>query len=252
MNVVVGPGLAIALIALVAMGYGAAAMGRLGTGRELAVAAARAVVQLAIVALVLSWALTDVWGSLAVVAVMFGVAVFTTAKRTGVLRCWPYVAAAVASGVLPVTTIVFASGAAPFSGVAIVALSGIVIGNMMTAHTLTGRRAFADLRANQGTYEAGLALGLPRPQAMNEILLPAAGEALLPTLDQTRTVGLVTLPGAFIGVLLGGGSPLQAAAAQVLVLIGVMAGQSVTVTVGQALIRHARILPADLKLKLIA
>ena len=32
----------------------------------------------------------------------------------------------------------------------------------------------------------------------------AAGQALIPALDQTRTVGLVTLPGAYVGVLLLG------------------------------------------------
>ena len=72
------------------------------------------------------------------------------------------------------------------------------------------------------------------------------GEALIPNIDQTRTVGLVTLPGAFIGVLLGGGSPLQAGAAQVLVLIGIMAGQACTVAVFGELVRRARIVPADL------
>lgn len=36
------------------------------------------------------------------------------------------------------------------------------------------------------------------------IVRPAASDALLPGLDQTRTVGLVTLPGAFVGMLLGG------------------------------------------------
>ena len=39
---------------------------------------------------------------------------------------------------------------------------------------------------------------------------------------------MVTLPGAFIGVMLGGGTPVQAATAQVLVLFGIMAAQTVT------------------------
>ncbi|MFI6743032.1 ABC transporter permease [Nonomuraea sp. NPDC050451] len=33
----------------------------------------------------------------------------------------------------------------------------------------------------------------------------------MPALDQTRTVGLVTLPNAFVGMLLGGASPAVAA-----------------------------------------
>jgi len=59
----------------------------------------------------------------------------------------------------------------------------------------------------------------------------AAGIALIPGLDQTRTVGLVTLPGAFVGVLLAGASPLQAAAVQLLVLTGLLLVQVLAVTV---------------------
>jgi hypothetical protein len=40
-------------------------------------------------------------------------------------------------------------------------------------------------------------LGEQRP------VLVAAASALIPPLDQARTVGLVTLPGALVGVLLG-------------------------------------------------
>lgn len=59
----------------------------------------------------------------------------------------------------------------------------------------------------------------------------AAALALVPGLDQTRTVGLVTLPGAFVGVLLAGASPWQAAAAQILVLVSLLLVQAIAVTV---------------------
>ena len=53
----------------------------------------------------------------------------------------------------------------------------------------------------------------------------------MPALDQTRTVGLVTLPGAFVGVLLGGGSAVEAGAAQLLVLVGLLAAEAIAVGV---------------------
>ncbi|MEU0963542.1 ABC transporter permease [Micromonospora aurantiaca] len=40
-----------------------------------------------------------------------------------------------------------------------------------------------------------------RPPSVLEVCRTSAGEALVPALDQTPTVGLVTLPGAFVGVL---------------------------------------------------
>jgi len=246
-TVTLGAGLAIALILLVGLAVAADLVGRLGLARHHAVAAGRAVLQLAAVSLVIAAAVRTLWGAFAVVLVMFAVAVFTTARRTGITTSWPWTALSLAAGVIPVEVIVFASGAAPFTGIAVVALCGIIIGNAMTAHTLLGRRCFAQLRDNTGSYEAALALGFPRAGAINLVLEPVLPEALVPNLDQTRTVGLVTLPGAFIGVLMGGGSPLQAGAAQVLVLVGIMATQTVVVLVGARLMGALLLLPDDLR-----
>lgn len=256
MTVDVGWGLALALVLLVALGVVAARVGRISTsdapgherpvGREQVVAAVRAVVQLALIAGVVTAAVQTWWGGALFALVMFVVGVWTTTGRVGVRACWPWTALAMAAGVIPVLLIMFATGAAPFNGITIVALGGIVTGNMMTAHTLAGRRTFAELRGNLGSYEAALSLGFLRRDAVGLVADRVLGEALVPNIDQTRTVGLVTLPGAFIGVLLGGGSPLQAGAAQVLVLIGIMAGQACTVAVFGALVRRVRIVPRDL------
>ena len=116
--------------------------------------------------------------------------------------------------------------------------------------TLACRRFFADLREGIGIFEAGLAVGLPRCEAIALVTEPSVTESVLPTVDRTATVGLVTLPGAFVGVLLGGGSALQAGAAQALVLIGILAGQAVTVIVAHELIKGAKLLPEDLTSKL--
>ena len=66
----------------------------------------------------------------------------------------------------------------------------------------------------------------------------------------STNVGLVTLPGAFVGVLLGGGSALQAGASQMLVLLGILAGQAVTIVVAHRFMMQGRLLPSDLKEKL--
>jgi putative ABC transport system permease protein len=82
---------------------------------------------------------------------------------------------------------------------------------------------------------------MPR-DAVLEVCRPAAGTALVPALDQTRTVGLVTLPGAFVGVLLGGGSAVQAGATQLLVLIALLAVEGIAVVVTLELVA-AGVLP---------
>lgn len=250
MTVNLGWGLVVAFVALLALAVVASLVGRLGVAREQVVAAVRAAAQLALVSLVVAAAVQTVWGGALFAAFMFVVAVWTTTGRVGVRDCWAWTSLALLAGVLPVLGLVLVSGATPVNGTTIVALGGIVIGNMMTAHTLTGRRIFAELRDQRGIYEAGLALGLERHEAIGEVIDPVKSEGLVPNLDQTKTVGLVTLPGAFIGVLLGGGSPLQAGAAQVLVLVAIMAGQACTVAVMAWLAARGRIVPGDLRISL--
>ena len=224
----------------------------IGLGRQSAIAGARAVVQLSLVALVITAVVRSIWLSLLAVCVMFTTATVTTARRVGAPRAWHWAAASMACGVVPVVAILLLSGAVPFVGVALIPVGGIVIGNTMTVHTLVGRRTFAALREEHGQYEASLSLGLTSSQAIDEIIARRVPEGIVPSLDQVRTSGIVTLPGAFIGVMLGGGSAVQAATAQVLVLFAIMATQSITAGVQAALIRRRLLLPDDLGLALVS
>jgi putative ABC transport system permease protein len=239
--------LALVLVVLVGVAVAASRLGRLGVERQQVTAAIRAVVQLAVVSLVITAALESLGWSLAFVALMFVVASVTALGRVGAPRAQlPWVMAAVAAGAVPVLALILGSGTVPFNGPGIIPIAGIVIGNTMTAASLTGRRAYDEIVGKFGSYEAGLALGLSSPAAAYEVIQPTAKEALTPGLDQTRTVGLVTLPGAFIGVLLGGGTPLEAGSAQILVLIGLMAGQALTAAVLLRLVAAGRVVRQDL------
>ena len=247
MTIEPGGRLAAALVALVALGMLVAWRTRLGVSRGILVAGARAALQLALVSGIIVTAIGQVWSALLFVLLMFVVGVVTTTGRTGTRNAWPWVAMAMAAGVVPVLLVIFGFGVAPLVGTSIIPIAGIITGNMMTAHTLTGRRIFPALRDDIGTYEAGLAIGMVRHDAMLEITQRSIPEALVPTLDSTRAVGLVTLPGAYIGVLLGGGSPMQAGAAQLMVLVGILVGQVFTVSTAHALILRGKLLPEDLK-----
>ena len=239
--------LVIALAVLAALAVVVAAFSRLGTARANAVAVGRAIAQLALVSLVLTAVLGRVTWALAFAVVMLGVAVGTSARRIGAGRAWPWVLLAISSGAVPVLVVIFVSGAVPWNGAAIVPMAGIIIGGAMTANSLNGRRCFTALREERDAYEGALALGLEVRVAVRLVIGRHRSEALVPGLDQTRTVGLVTLPGAFVGVLLGGGSPTQAGAAQILVLVGLLAAQTVVVVVGSLLIEHGRLLPRELR-----
>ncbi|HSV38342.1 MAG TPA: ABC transporter permease [Nocardioidaceae bacterium] len=238
--------LGVVLVVLVGIAATTSRVAEIGVERDQITAAVRAVAQLAVVALVLTAVLDQLGLTFAFVALMFVVATATSTRRVGVRPAEArWIAAAIAAGAVPVVGLVLASGVIPFNGVGIIPIAGIVIGNAMTAATLSGRRAFAELAAQRGAYEAGLALGLQQHESARLVVQPSAKEALLPGLDQTRTVGLVTLPGAFVGVILGGGTPLEAGAAQVLVLVGLLAAQAVTTACTLQLIAHGKLSHRD-------
>jgi putative ABC transport system permease protein len=234
-----GPGLVLALVALAALAAAAGWASGLDQQRPVLVAAVRATVQLAAVSAVLAVVLRSLALSTLFVLLMLTVAAVTAAGRVTRLpvsapgrgRRTAAAGAAILAGVAPVVTVVLASGSVPLRGVAVIPVAGIVIGNAMTATSLAGRRLFDELDQRRGEVDAALALGFLPRDAVVEIARPVAATALVPGLDQTRTVGLVTLPGAFVGVLLGGGSALEAGAAQLLVLVGLLAAQNLAVWV---------------------
>jgi putative ABC transport system permease protein len=194
-------------------------------------AGVRAAVQLAGVALVLAAAMTRLWSSALVLSVMFVVAAVTAARRSEADRGSPWLATALAIGMAAVIPLLLASRVVPLTGVAIVPVFGIVLGGTMTAVAVAARRALDTLRMRAGEVEAALSLGFSERDSRMEVIDRPLVDALIPNLDQTRTAGLVTLPGAFVGVLLATGSAAQAGAVQVLVLISLLLAQACGVAV---------------------
>ncbi|MFI6939749.1 ABC transporter permease [Streptomyces sp. NPDC050418] len=242
-NATLGVVLAVLLVVAVAV----AAYARLtgdgghGRGREIAVAGVRATVQLAAVSLLIGWVVEDVRLLLGFLLLMYAVAVRTAGRRITTNATWWWAAVPIAAGVLPVVLALLLTGLVPLKGITLIPVTGILIGGALTATVLGGRRALDELHTRHGEVEAGLALGLPEADARLEVARPAASDALLPGLDQTRTVGLVTLPGAFVGMLLGGASPVQAGAVQLFVLVALLAVQAVAVAVVLELVARGRV-----------
>jgi putative ABC transport system permease protein len=244
-----GAGLALTLVALTALAAVAGWASGLQQQRPVVVAALRAAVQLAVVSAVLVAVLGSLPLSALFVLLMLTVAAATSAARVtrlplrapGRERRIAATGSAIVLGAAPVVALVLGSGAVPLRGVAVIPIAGIVIGGAMTATSLAGRRLFDELDQRRGEVDAALALGFLPRDAVLEVARPVAATALVPALDQTRTVGLVTLPGAFVGVLLGGGSPLAAGATQLLVLVGLLLAETVAIVVVTELIAHGLI-----------
>ena len=216
-------------------------VGGLGHAWAVLRAAGRAVLQLLAVAVVVTAVLSSLPLTLGFLAVMATVASATAARRLtrNVSGAWcvlPVVSAAV-----PVLVLLVGLRLVPATGTALVPVGGILIGGAMTATVLAGRRALDAISTRYGEYEAGLSIGLGRRDAALLVAREDAALALLPGLDQTRTVGLVTLPGAFVGMLLGGATPAEAAAVQLVVLVALLLVQSTAVLIVLELVAGGRL-----------
>ena len=217
---------ALAVLVLIAATVG----GRAGLGQSRAVLTAtlRALVQLLAVGAVIGVILRTPALAPAYLIVMVAAAAWTSGRRLRAVGSAVRIAATaivIGAGVSAFT--VFACQALAFEARTVVPLVAQLIGGAMTATTLAGQRLIDDVRTNWDEVEGWLALGATPRQAVRDLARRAAARALVPALDQTRNVGLVVLPGAFVGLLLGGATPLEAGRVQLLVLVGLIAAETI-------------------------
>jgi putative ABC transport system permease protein len=227
----VTPALGVAIGVLAVVAAGVAAIGRLGYGVAVLRGGLRAAAQLAVVSLVIATITRSLPLIAAFVLVMFVVAGWTAGRRISVDRAAWWALVPIGASALPVLAVLLVTGMVPPRGIAVIPIAGILIGGALTAVTLAGRRAVDELTHRRGEVEAAMALGLSDRDAAIEICRPHAATALVPALDQARTAGLVTLPGAFVGMLLGGATPIAAGAVQLFVLIALLAVEAIAVVI---------------------
>lgn len=210
------------------------------------IALARALVQLAVLSLILNGVITHLWLVLIFLVVMVSAALNVVFRRLKLrLSLLPRVAATVIVASAVPVLIIFGIGAVQPTPQYLLAVGGIVIGNTMTVCTLMGRSLSAAYLSQRDEMEAWLSLGAtPRRSALRAVR-SAASTALIPATDQTRTTGIVTLPGAFVGAIFAGASPLAAAEFQLVVLAAILAAGALTVAGFTWIFGAPRLLPLD-------
>jgi putative ABC transport system permease protein len=211
--------------------------GRLGLERDVAVAALRAAVQLAAVGAVVTLVFEHAGLAAGFVALMLGTATFTSARRLrgvpdATLRAAAAIGTGAATGVVPL----LATGAFSTEPRELIPVAGILIGGAMAATSVTGRRLVEQVGDEIAAIETRLALGVPVREALAGAVRGAATLGLVPLLDQTKNVGLVTLPGTFVGLVLGGASPGEAARVQLTVLLSLLAVEVVAALLAARLV----------------
>jgi putative ABC transport system permease protein len=194
---------------------------RLGLGREVAVAALRALVQLAAVGALLLFVFEQgkLPAAFAWLALMVVIAGFVAGKRAATIprarqhAWWGIgVAVAVTMGLLLVLGTIDADPRV------VIPVGGMVVSTAMVTAGLALQRTVDVVGDQRPRIEARLALGLSAREAFLEPYRTAMRTALVPAVDTTKVVGLISLPGAMTGLILAGVDPWDAIRYQIVVM----------------------------------
>lgn len=194
--------------------------------RELLIAAARAGVQLIAVGaiLLILFRHTGLPGALAWVLMMILIAGYVAGRRGAGL---PHARRTATLGVAFGATITLGSlivlGIISTQARVVVPVGGMIVSSAMQSTGIALRRLVEDARNAREAVEARLALGLSAREAFLPHRRSALRTALIPAIDSTKVVGLISLPGAMTGLILAGVDPLTAIRYQIVVMYMLLA-----------------------------
>jgi putative ABC transport system permease protein len=200
---------------------------RLGLERQLAIATARMIVQLALVGVVLTTLFTHVallWtGLAALVMVLFAGREIMARQERRLAGLWSYGLGTscmlAAAGLVTLFALTTQLHPEPwYHPRYALPLLGMILGNTMTGISLGLDRLTSGLVRERPAVEARLALGATRLDAVLPVTRLALRSALMPIINSMAATGLVALPGMMTGQILAGAEPSQAVRYQLLIM----------------------------------
>lgn len=203
---------------------------RLDLEKDIAVAVVRSFVQLAAIGFVINFifGLDSLIYVLLLLVAMVAVADWTSARRaSGVPGALPLATTAIGIAAASTLGLLLVLQVVPTTGRYLIPLGGMVVGNSMNTASLTLTRVRDDVRSHSQQIEAALALGATSSQAMAPILKNSLRSAMIPLIDSTKTAGIIFLPGAMAGMIIGGADPLEAVRLQIVVLYMLLGSVSI-------------------------
>jgi putative ABC transport system permease protein len=213
--------------ALLAINAGLSIWLRLGLARQIAVAAARMVVQLWLLGLVLNYLFTRVSPLLTLLAAALMVAVAgyeaTARQERSLTGWWTYgigtATMLLAGGLITVFALTALVGPEPwYDPRYALPLLGMLLGNAMTGIALGLNTLFTMAARERAAIEARICLGADRWTALGHVIREAIRSGLIPIVNTMAATGVVAIPGMMTGQVLAGVAPIEAAKYQLLII----------------------------------
>lgn len=217
-------GLLVALIMVLACAGLSEAL-RLKVGGSLVWAAARSLVQLLVMGLVIKWVIAQGswWIVILLIALMVCAAVQICLSRAkGIPRgLGPEVILTLLLTVLLVVSVVAEGIIRPhpwYSAQVMIPVAGMMLGNTVSAAAVAMTRFFESMRSRRDEVDTLLALGATPWEASRPSILSSIRLGMLPTIATLASSGIVMIPGMMAGQVIAGVDPTNAAIYQFVVL----------------------------------
>lgn len=110
----------------------------------------------------------------------------------------------------------------------VITFSGMIIGSSMVIANLFLNRLRAEVSNRKEEIAVILSLGGTAGQAMKSILKDVIRSSMIPTIEGTKTMGLVQLPGMMTGQIIGGADPAEAVRFQLVIVFSLLAAAALT------------------------
>lgn len=199
---------------------------KLELGKDILVAAVRAVIQLFIIGYVLGYIfdLNNVIVTSAMVLFIIGNAAYHASLRAkNIDNGFKISLAAIGTGTLVSLSVLLLSGALKWTPSQVVPITGMLASNAMTSIGVGYRTMHSKYTDQRQQVLERLALGATASQASKPIIRESIKSALAPSIDSTKTVGLVSLPGMMSGLMFAGVDPTAAIRYQIVVMFMILA-----------------------------
>ncbi|MGO3837557.1 MAG: ABC transporter permease [Vagococcus sp.] len=199
---------------------------KLGLGKDIFIAAIRSVVQLFIIGYVLSsiFKLDNMLLTMVMVLFIILNAAYNAGKRASNMKNSFYISlASIGFGTLVSLVVLFLSGTLKWTPSQIIPITGMIASNAMTAVGVGYRTMESKYTDQRQQIQEKLALGATIKQASLPIIQNSIKSAMGPSVDRTKTVGLVSLPGMMSGLMFAGIDPTTAIRYQIVVMFMLIA-----------------------------
>lgn len=216
---------------------------RLQLTKTLLMAAVRTVVQLSFIGLILAWIFAreqwyEVLVILTIMTLIAGSAAKNLVKRHYKGLFTDTLLAVSASGILVTAiAIVMILQVQPwYTPQFVIPILGLILGNSLTAISLTSNQLINAFHEQQGRIEMMLSLSARPFEAVHDPIRSAIINGMTPTLNSMLVVGIVSLPGMMTGQILAGADPTQAVRYQIVTMFLICVSSMLGCTISALLI----------------